>query len=235
MAFHAPHNIFQLVFMASNNHVHMAWHDRPSVNLEPFVLLAVLPAFDQGLFIFFSYKNVDPINCCKAYKIQLVAIAKFVFAAHACNLQNVFAFCLDGQWLVRKIIAACFTSAYMQPKIISGSLPLRHKRTLAPALRAIRSLRYLRDAPAIQMETPAHTETGSYGSSLDAKAFRAMEEKLINQGKFDEVWKAVETDYRDALNKTGYKPDESAIKASREYYYKYIVPALKENLKAKTK
>ena len=44
-----------------------------------------------------------------------------------------------------------------------------------------------RKGPAVRMETADHMDTASWGSSKEAKAYRAKQKKLIDQGKFEEA------------------------------------------------
>ena len=44
-----------------------------------------------------------------------------------------------------------------------------------------------RKGPAVRMETEDHMDTASWGSSKEAKAYRAKQQELINQGKFEEA------------------------------------------------
>jgi len=60
----------------------MAWHYAPCINLQAFICLAILPAFDQFVFVLIPGKYIYPIHCCKTDKIKPLAIPKFVFSAH---------------------------------------------------------------------------------------------------------------------------------------------------------
>ncbi len=44
-----------------------------------------------------------------------------------------------------------------------------------------------RKGPAVRMETKDHMDTASWGSSKEAKAYRAKQKELIDQGKFEEA------------------------------------------------
>jgi hypothetical protein len=46
-----------------------------------------------------------------------------------------------------------------------------------------------RKGPAVRMETKDHMDTASWGSSKEAKAYRAKQKELIDQGKFEEAQK----------------------------------------------
>jgi hypothetical protein len=67
--------------------------------------------------------------------------------------------------------------------------------------------------PAISMTKADHAETASYGGSAEAKAYRAQQAKLIEQGKFKE---AQRMDIKDVQSKFGTKYD-NAIRQMIEY------------------
>ncbi|MDO4755142.1 MAG: hypothetical protein Q4A54_02285 [Parabacteroides sp.] len=69
------------------------------------------------------------------------------------------------------------------------------------------------DGPCIKMEKEDHRETASYGNSREARAYRAKQRELIEQGKFKE---AQQMDIDDIREKFGNKYDE-AIKQMEEY------------------
>ena len=55
------------------------------------------------------------------------------------------------------------------------------------------------------METPDHRQTGSWGSSGEAKAYRHRQKELVEQGKFKE---AQQMDIDDVRSKFGDKYDQ---------------------------
>ncbi len=63
-----------------------------------------------------------------------------------------------------------------------------------------------RKAPSVWMETADHRLTKSWGSSADAKAYRQIQDDLINQGKLRE---AIQMDIDDIRAKFGNKYDEN--------------------------
>lgn len=67
---------------------------------------------------------------------------------------------------------------------------------------------------AIQVTPADHKITASYGASKPAKAYRAKQKELIDQGDFRG---AFEMDVRDIKSKFGNKYD-GAIKQARDYY-----------------
>jgi filamentous hemagglutinin len=69
------------------------------------------------------------------------------------------------------------------------------------------------DGPAIKMDPADHQKTASYGSSPEAKAYRAKQQELLQQGRLQE---AIDMDVRDIRAKFGDKYD-SAIKQMQEY------------------
>ncbi|WP_410003778.1 hemagglutinin repeat-containing protein [Pseudomonas syringae] len=69
------------------------------------------------------------------------------------------------------------------------------------------------DGPAIKMDPADHKLTASYGSSPEAKAYRAQQEKLLKEGKLDE---AIDMDVNDIRSKFGDKYDAS-IGQMKEY------------------
>jgi RHS repeat-associated protein len=69
------------------------------------------------------------------------------------------------------------------------------------------------DGPSISMTKADHAETASFGSSAEAKAYRAQQAKLIQQGKFKD---AQRMDIKDVQSKFGKKYD-SAIQQMLEY------------------
>jgi len=56
------------------------------------------------------------------------------------------------------------------------------------------------------MDIPDHRQTASWGSSKDAKVYRAEQKKLIDDGKFDE---AQQMDVNDVKSKFGKKYDSA--------------------------
>lgn len=80
------------------------------------------------------------------------------------------------------------------------------------------SISYLErnDGPAIKMEKEDHRQTASYGSSREAREYRAVQKELIEQGKFRE---AVEMDISDIREKFGNKYD-TAIAEMLDYVKK---------------
>lgn len=81
-----------------------------------------------------------------------------------------------------------------------------------PADSSYEGLKY-GDKPAIKMETGDHRQTASFGSSLEAKEYRAKQKELIDQGKFRE---ALQMDIDDIRSKFGNKYDEG-IKQVEKY------------------
>ena len=67
--------------------------------------------------------------------------------------------------------------------------------------------------PAIRMEPEEHAKTASFGSSKEAKAYRAKQGELIKKGNFKE---AQEMDVKDVQSKFGNKYD-AAIKQAQDY------------------
>jgi len=72
--------------------------------------------------------------------------------------------------------------------------------------------------PGVRMEKPDHMKTKSWGSSKKAKAYRAKQEELIKEGKFDE---AQQMDIDDVQSKFGDKYDEG-IKQMKDYTEKIL-------------
>jgi filamentous hemagglutinin len=69
------------------------------------------------------------------------------------------------------------------------------------------------DGPAVKLDPPDHRRTASYGSSPDAKEYRALQKELVDQGR---VREAVQMDIDDLRRKFGDKY-ESAIKQMQTY------------------
>ncbi|MNM96870.1 hypothetical protein D3C81_1093630 [compost metagenome] len=69
------------------------------------------------------------------------------------------------------------------------------------------------DGPAIKMDPADHRKTASYGRDVDAAAYRARQQELLNEGKLNE---AVQMDIDDIRSKFGNKYDEN-IKQMLEY------------------
>ena len=63
-----------------------------------------------------------------------------------------------------------------------------------------------REGPCINMEKEDHRQTASCGNSKEAQEYRAMQQELINQGKFDE---ALQMDIDDIREKFGNKYDDA--------------------------
>lgn len=73
---------------------------------------------------------------------------------------------------------------------------------------------YAKDkGPSISMDPTDHRKTASYGNSAEARAYRAKQEELIKQGKFDEAQKM---DIDDIRSKFGAKYDQE-IEEMLEY------------------
>lgn len=69
------------------------------------------------------------------------------------------------------------------------------------------------DGPAIKMEKADHQKTASWGTSREAREYRAKQRELIEQGKFEE---AVQMDIDDIHEKFGDKYDDG-IEQMKEY------------------
>ena len=69
------------------------------------------------------------------------------------------------------------------------------------------------EGPAISMSKADHAETASFGSSAEAKTYRAEQANLIKNGKFTE---AQNMDVKDVQSKFGSKYDQ-AIRQLRDY------------------
>lgn len=69
------------------------------------------------------------------------------------------------------------------------------------------------DGPAIKMEKEDHRETASCGNSSEAREYRTMQKKLVEEGKFRE---ALQMDIDDIREKFGDKYDD-AIAEMLEY------------------
>ncbi len=70
-----------------------------------------------------------------------------------------------------------------------------------------------KDGPAIKMDPKDHRNTASYGSSDEAVAYRAQQEKLLGEGKLKE---AIDMDVIDIKSKFGNRYDD-AIREMLEY------------------
>lgn len=62
--------------------MHMIGHDDVCVDKQPFVLLAISPAFKKNFFVNISRKQIDPAYHGKGYEAAPIWIMEFVFAAH---------------------------------------------------------------------------------------------------------------------------------------------------------
>ncbi|MBP1566617.1 MAG: hypothetical protein J6A58_12805 [Oscillospiraceae bacterium] len=69
------------------------------------------------------------------------------------------------------------------------------------------------DGPAIKMEKEDHRKTANWGSSSEAREYRAMQKELIDSGKFRE---AIQLDIDDIRGKFGNKYD-GAISEMMKY------------------
>ncbi|MEK4245284.1 hypothetical protein MKZ20_08060 [Psychrobacillus sp. FSL K6-2684] len=69
------------------------------------------------------------------------------------------------------------------------------------------------NGPGVRMETIDHRQTASWGNSREARAYRAQQKSLIEQGKLNE---AQNMDINDLRNKFGNKYDEG-IRQMLEY------------------
>ncbi len=72
------------------------------------------------------------------------------------------------------------------------------------------------DGPAIRMDTADHRQTASWGSSNEAREYRAQQGQLIKEGRFED---AFNKDVADVKDKFSHKYDD-AIAQTREYYDK---------------
>ena len=64
------------------------------------------------------------------------------------------------------------------------------------------------EGPSFRMDTADHRLTGSWGSSANAQAYRALQKTLINQGRFDD---AVQMDIDNVQRLFGNKYDEGIL------------------------
>jgi len=61
--------------------MHMTRHDDPGIDFQSFFFLAVFPAFKKYVFVFISYKNINPENGGETDKINAFRIVEFIFTA----------------------------------------------------------------------------------------------------------------------------------------------------------
>lgn len=72
------------------------------------------------------------------------------------------------------------------------------------------------DGPAIRMDIEDHRQTASFGPSNEARDYRAQQDQLVKEGRFEE---ALNNDIKDLKEKFGDKYDE-VIAQAKEYYAK---------------
>ena len=88
------------------------------------------------------------------------------------------------------------------------------------------------DAAAIQVETPIHSQTGSYGLKKSAFKYRAKEFDLIKQGKLNEAWQKGLDDFKKTLDEAGGNIDDYDIPSMKNYYFEKVVPQVKNYLRS---
>lgn len=76
------------------------------------------------------------------------------------------------------------------------------------------------DGPAIVMEKADHRQTASCGNSLEAREYRAKQQELIEQGKFEE---AMQMDIDDIHDKFGDKYDDAISQMKQEVQEKGLI------------
>jgi hypothetical protein len=64
------------------------------------------------------------------------------------------------------------------------------------------------NGPSIQMDQLDHYQTASWGRSASAKAYRAQQQLLVNQGRFDD---AMQMDIDDVIGKFPGKYDDAIL------------------------
>ncbi len=69
ITFHVPDNVLKLIVRAANNHMHMAWHNNPTIYFKAFIFLAILPALNDCLEVSAPDKPIYPIYNRVAYEI----------------------------------------------------------------------------------------------------------------------------------------------------------------------
>ena len=69
----------------------MACHNAPGMYIKVFVLLAISDACKYNILVLVSDEQVYPVCDGEGYKIQLVIVPEFVFAAHGIK---VLCFCI---------------------------------------------------------------------------------------------------------------------------------------------
>jgi hypothetical protein len=67
-------------------HMHVARHYSSPINLQTFIYPAILPAIQQYLPVFISYKQVYPAGYSKCYKIKFFLIMKLILSTHTLNI-----------------------------------------------------------------------------------------------------------------------------------------------------
>ncbi len=69
--------------------MNMAWHYAICIDLHSLIFSAKVQTLNQCIEILISDKNIDPIDCGKAYEIQTLFIVKLVLPTHPRKLGPV--------------------------------------------------------------------------------------------------------------------------------------------------
>ena len=74
MTLHVADNIVHQISTAAYYQMYMACH--------PGLAGTIIEAVKEHLFVFISYKDINPVNDGKADKVQLSVVEKFIFSSH---------------------------------------------------------------------------------------------------------------------------------------------------------
>jgi len=95
------------------------------------------------------------------------------------------------------------------------------------------------EAPAVQTPTPLHAETGSFGGARSAREYRAVEQGLLNEGKFEDAFKMGVDNLRVVMKENPQmlkdanittKDMEKGIKQMENYFKDVLLPKLQRGL-----
>ncbi|MET7001539.1 DUF6443 domain-containing protein [Chitinophaga defluvii] len=95
------------------------------------------------------------------------------------------------------------------------------------------------EAPAVQTPTSLHAETGSFGGYRSAREYRAVEEGLLNEGKFEDAFRMGVDNLRVVMKenpqmlkdaKVTTKDMEKGIKQMENYFRDVLLPKLQKGL-----
>jgi len=60
----------------------MTWHNTVTIDLHPLIFTTIIQCTYHRFKVTITNKDINPIYCCKANKINAILITKFILSTH---------------------------------------------------------------------------------------------------------------------------------------------------------